>query len=359
MRASKSGMILGKCSPARWFLVLVCSLGIVAYGQAPDVTVDTTHDTLVYKDGDRVHGRLVEEKNGLIVFKSERFGELRVAAADAVVIKAEKPPETVAKEVVAEGIKSVRSKQEREEEEKVTIWDRFSPAVLTARVRDFFGPWHGRLTFSNEIVTDTSHRDNIAVEGKLSRKFTHDVIDLSARYDYDQVNGSVATDVFKGIGSWRHDFTGRQFTQYRPTVEWNRANLTKTGLPLEYVLLQQEIGYGFNIWARPAQQVRVGVSENLFDIWSSVPAAAHSSRAVESLFDEIEFALPWRITLTQRGVWYPQSLNHDAGWEDQVELNKKLTETLSLALRHEIRRNNPDGTSRDYTRLKLLLGLDF
>ena len=34
-------------------------------------------------------------------------------------------------------------------------------------------------------------------------------------------------------------------------------------------------------------------------------------------------------------------------------------ETLSLSVRHEIRENNPDGTSPDYKRLKVLLGFDF
>jgi len=47
------------------------------------------------------------------------------------------------------------------------------------------------------------------------------------------------------------------------------------------------------------------------------------------------------------------------GWENRVELSKKFTETFSTAIRHEIRRGSPDGTAQDYTRLKLLLGLDF
>jgi hypothetical protein len=108
----------------------------------------------------------------------------------------------------------------------------------------------------------------------------------------------------------------------------------------------------------PTRKVRVGVSENLFDIWSFAPGGTHGSRAVASLFDETELSLPWRMSLVQRGVWYPEAAHH-AGWDDQIELNKKLSETLSLALRHEIRRNNPDGASPNYTRLKLLLELDF
>jgi hypothetical protein len=84
----------------------------------------------------------------------------------------------------------------------------------------------------------------------------------------------------------------------------------------------------------------------------------HDSRGVISTFQETDLTLPWRITITQRGVWYPVRDQKD-GWENRVELNKKLTETLSTSVRHEIRRNNPDGTAQDYTRLRLMFGLDF
>jgi hypothetical protein len=129
-------------------------------------------------------------------------------------------------------------------------------------------------------------------------------------------------------------------------------------VPNDYVLLQQEIGVGFALLTTPTRKVRAGVSENLFDIWNSAPGTGHTSRAVESTFEEVELTLPWRMGLSQRGVWYPVRARAD-GWEHRVELNKKLTETLSTSLRHEVRRNNPDGSSQDYTRMKLLFGLDF
>lgn len=354
-------MILGKRFVPLLF-VLLCLGAVVLRAQAGDSDADT-RDTLVYKDGDRIRGRLVEKTGNLIVFKSDRFGELRVPAGDAVIIKGEAPAtKPVTKEVVAAGIKpSAASKQarahakareqEQQEEEKLSIWNRFSPAVLTAHVRDFFGPWHGGVSFSNELVTDTAHHDNISIDGKLARKFSHDSLDLSAHYDYDQTDHVTATDMLKGIASWRHDFSKRQFTQYRPTVEWDRG----TARDSQYVLVQQELGYGISVWARPTRTVRLGVSENMFDVWSWKPGAGHGSRAVASLFDETELTLPWRMTINQRAVWYPETRPY--GWEDKIELSKKLTETLSVSLRHEIRRHNPD--ARDYTRLKLLLGLDF
>jgi len=331
---------------------------------AADGAATTTRDTLAYKDGDRVQGKLIAQQGDTIVFKSDRFGELRVPASDAVVIKGEKSAPAageaaaVATHVEAAGIHPApKTHAEQAEEERVTIWEKFSPSVLTARVRNFFGPWHGRFAFSDEVVSDTASRNNVALEGKLQRKLARDEIELAGHYDYAKTNEVPTTDLLKATGSWRHDFNLKEFTQYRPSVEWNRAS-TRNGVLNKYLLLHQEIGVGLTVLAKPSRRVRLGVSENLFDIWNSAPTADHASRGVVSSFEEIELTLPWRMNLSQRGVWYPVPHRRD-GFEDRVELNKKLTETLSVAVRHEIRRNNPDGSAQDYARLKLLFGLDF
>jgi hypothetical protein len=342
---------------------------------AADATV-VTHDTLAYKDGDRVQGHFVGREGNLIVFKSDRFGELRVLATDAVVIPAEKPAVAVkpaAPPVTAPANASAAAKpaatvaetkkkekaaaDEKEEEERVSLWEKFSPMVLTAKVRKFFGPWHGRLALSAEVVSDTTDRNNIAADATLRRKWEKDEVQMNGRFDYSETNKLATTDVVKGSGLWRHDFDKKFFAQYRPTAEWNRAS-TLGGLPNDYVLLQQEIGVGYNIINTPARKLRSGVSENLFDVWNTSPTHSHTSRGVQSAFEEVEWTLPWRMALTQRGVWYPVPGQPD-GWENRIELNKKLTETLSTSLRHEIRRNNPDGSAQDYTRLKLLFGFDF
>lgn len=325
-------------------------------------------DTLAYKDGDRVFGKLVSETKDEIVFKSDRFGELHVKTGDAVVIPGEKSvvpvvqsakpvPETAP--VAAKQKEAKDAEEHAEDEEKVRIWDRFSPAQLTAAVRKFFGPWHGKMAFATESVSDTTHRTDTSLETTLKRKWKEDDVQATARYDYANTNDLKTTDDLKASGSWRHDFDKREFATYRPSVEWNRLGVLN-GLPNDYVLLQQELGFGYTLLTKPSRQLRVGVSENLFDVWNSqAQADAHTSHAVVSTFEEIEFTLPWRMTLTQRGVYYPGLNNRTDGFEDRVELNKKLTETLSVGIRHEIRRHNPDGASPDYTRLRLLFGLDF
>ena len=351
------------------WLGLIATLRVEAAAEA----VVNTRDTLVYKDGDRVQGTLVQKTADGIVFKSERFGELRVKAGDAVVIPAEKKPEVVAITPVAPGTPgappmttakaaaavqaAVEAAVERAEEERVTLWDRFSPGVLTAQVREFFGPWHGRLSFSADVISDVAERDTVSLEGRLTRKWKRDEVQLTTRYDYAETNELPTTDTVKFTGSWRHEFNKTWFSQYRPTAEWNRAS-KRAGVPNDYLLLQQEIGVGYHLYTTASRKVRLGVSQNLFDIWNSAPVSEHDSRGVQSAFEEVELRLPWQMGLSQRGVWYPVKDQKD-GWENRVELNKKLTETLSTAIRHEIRRNNPDGSSQDYTRLKLLFGLDF
>ena len=341
----------------------------VIAARAEEPTAAETHgrDVLVYKDGDRVQGRLVEQTAENIVFQSDRFGTLKVPAGNAVVIKSANPSEHVAAKTrtlstATSPAPNLQTAAERAEAEKVSVWDWFSPAVLTSKMANFFGPWHGKVAFSTEVVSDTADRNNVALEGTLTRKWKNDEVQLKGRYDYSKTNELTTTDMVKTDGLWRHNFPRLWFAQYRPTTEWNRASFDKvTGAPTDYFLAQQEIGIGRSLISTATRKIRVGISENLFDLWNTtaITQDPHSSRTVESAFLETEFKLPWRMSLTQRAVYYYSIASATDGWENQIELSKKFTETLSTSIRHEIRRDNPDGRAPDYTRLKLLFGLDF
>jgi len=345
------------------FLLILCAAGITGrpllHGAAEGTA--QTRDTLVYKNGDRVHGSLLSSSDRVIVFKSERFGELRVAPRDAVVIPAEKPAAkpaeppppiaTIGKETAAVVA------AERAEIERVSLWDRFSTGVLTARLREFFGPWNGRFAFSTDVVSDTADRSATSLETQLRRKWTKDELKFTLRLDHAKTNDVRTADVVKTTGSWRHECSKSYFAHYQPIAEWNRAS-KRQGVSNDYLLLQQELGVGYHVITSATRKIRLGISQNRFDIWNSAPAADHDSRSVQSVFEEIELKLPWRIGVTQRGVWYPVPDQRD-GWENRIEVNKKLTETLSTAFRYEIRRHNPDGSAQDYTRTKLMIALDF
>ena len=344
--------------------VILCCV-LAGPGRAAE-SEDNSRDTLVYKDGDRVQGRLVEKTDKIIVFESDRFGTLRVLVENAVVIKAEQRTELAAAShaphaAVADKEKEKEKAAQNEESERLSLLERFRLSNLTAELRDFFGPWHGRFAFSLEQVSNTAEQDNMGMEAILKRKWKSDEVQLKGRYDYSATNRLATTDLLKAEGLWRHDFPRNYFTLYHPTLEWNSASFTKTVpiLPNNYVQVQQEIGAGVSILSTVRRKVRVGFSENLFDVWNTEPGGTHTNRTVESFFEEMELKLPWRMTLSQRGVYYYSIASGKDGWEDRIELSKKFTETLSTSIRHEIRRYNPDGTTQDYTRLKLLFGLDF
>ena len=323
---------------------------------------DNSRDTLVYKDGDRVQGKLVDKTDKIIVFASDRFGVLRVLVGNAVVIKAEQRGEAApATGALLAGGAAKEKAALSAEAERLSLLERFRLSNLTAELRDFFGPWHGRFAFSLEQVSNTAEQDNTGIEATLQRKWKSDEVQVKGRYDFSATNGLTTTDLMKAEGLWRHDFPHNYFTLYHPTLEWNRASFTTTvpSVPNNYVQLQQEIGFGVSLLSDARHKVRVGVSENLFDVWNTEPGGIHTNRTVESFFEEMELKLPWRMSLSQRGVYYYSFVSGKDGWEDRIELSKKFTETLSTSIRHEMRRYNPDGTTQDYTRLKLLFGLDF
>jgi len=306
-----------------------------------------TKDELLFEDGDRVRGEFIERDGDVIVFRSERFGLLRVPAGTAKLTLAH-PPAPPAAESLAQTSESAVEVERSP----------FSPHAMAIALKDFFGEWQGRFTVSAEMMEDVVEQNSGTVDSRLGRRWPKDEVQISARYDYATVGESFpSTDMIKGSGFWRHDFESKLFTAYRPTVEWNRAYY-RLGIPQDYILLQQELGVGVTLVNTENRNVRVGVAENLFDTWIT-PTDNHISQTVESVFAEVEARLPWRIVVTDRGVWYYSFANETTGWENRFEISKKLTETLTMGLRHEVRHNNPDVRSADYRRLRLLFGFDF
>ncbi len=310
---------------------------------APAAKPKKPYDELVYHDGDHVHGRFIKRDGDTLVFQSDRFGLLRVPAADADLVLAKPSPAAIA----------AAPANEKPDVERAP----FSPLALARGLKDFFGSWHGKFALAAEMMQDGSKNDSGTVEAHLQRKWTRDEVQLNSRYDYSSVNDTTSTDMIKADGMWRHDLPHQLFGIYRPTLEWNRS-FFRDGVPADYVLLQQEIGAGVNVFSSDTRQVRAGLSENVFDTWV-LPTNTRLSQNVESVFVEVEAKLPWRIVVSDRGVYYYSFVKQTEGWENRFEINKKLTETLTIGVRHEIRHNNPDVRSADYRRLRVLFGFDF
>lgn len=346
---------------AAWIFLTGLMLGTGTLEAAEAAVTATLTDVLIYKDGDRVRGRFMERVGDTLVFQSEKFGLLKVPAAMARVEQGALPAaaKVVTSKQATQVISPPSEHAEPTESAEPVGWARFSPYALTQAMRELFGPWHGRFAVSSEIVSDTTERNNTMVEAKLNRKWTRDEVEGTIRFDYTKTEDVTTKDVIKFNGSWRRDFKRKLFSVYRPSVEYNRAFKNPSGVYTDYILVQQEIGAGVNVFTTPQRKLRVGLSENLFDVWVTQPISQHTAQTSESVFAEVEWTLPWKLRLTERGVWYYSFANNTDGWENRIELNKKLTETLSVAIRHETRHNNPDVRTQDYTLLRLLIGLDF
>jgi hypothetical protein len=316
-------------------------VAVLLRAQAAEDVLPPVPDVLVYNDGDRVQGRLITREGDTLVFQSVRFGELRVPASEASIVTAgasagplPAPPGTGATPAAAE-----------------------SPHRLAQALRDFFGPWSGRFVVSAQVVSDASDRTDVMLEASVNRTWAKDEVNLTARYDFNKTDEVNTTNIFRTNGLWRHTLPRRLFTVYRPALEWNRGDVSDE-VEHNYILMQQEVGLGVKVVDRDDWKVRTGVAENFFNNWDLLTDTQHAAR-VESVFLEADIKFPWRIVVTERAVYYYSFATGGDGWEHQFEVTKKLTDTLSLGLRHEVRYNAPDVRTTDYSLLRLLLGFDF
>ena len=337
----------------------------------PALEPGEAREILVFADGDRTRGKLIGRDGDMLVFQSVRFGELRVPAASATV---EAAPVVGGKAVAADGTEPARLQPYTMppslpageavvvgpagapvEMTPPGIWT--SPAALLQAAFRFLGPWKGRFALSASLRNDTSSGEEIGVDLGFSRKWQNDEAKFESRYYFSRTDNATVRDLLKGNGLLRHDFRGPYFISYRPTAEWNR-NHKVNGVAAVYVLTQEAIGIGVNLIDRKDQKVGLGVAENVFNLWT-LSEESHSVRGVQSLFGEFDFSLPWRITIAGRGTWFYSLSTGDRGWEDQLEVKKMFSDTLSLGLRREARHNNPDRRIADYSLFRLQLGFDF
>ncbi len=292
-----------------------------------------TPDEIVCVNGDRLTGWLVSNDGVTIVFRSERFGELRFRVGEAQVIARSASDPRGAKTAMPASV---------------------APPATLGKPPD---AWRGRLAFSTESVHDTARRYDELFEANLGRKWPGDDLQFEARYEFSRTNDTANTEVFRTSMKWRHELTRQLFLLYHPLFEDN-ANFYYQGIPADYRLLQQEFGAGVTIWSRDRGALRTGLSDNACDVWS-IDGHQHFFRQVQSAFVELDAALPGRLQIAERGFRYFSVQYGQGGWENRVELSKHLTETVLVSVRHEIRRHNPDLRVQDYSRLRMLLGLEF
>lgn len=345
----------------------LCGADRLAQGadeSAPAADAAVASQVLIFKDGDRLSGRLLRQEGDILVFESRHAGELRVPV-DAARVETLTPNQATAPAGVAAPAAIVAAGGSAAAQAAAaagappgttTPWWK-SPGAFSENVVNFLGAWKGHFGVGLSLVDDQGHGENLGADLSFSRKWTNDEAKFETHYYYAETDDVVKTDLFKGSGIIRHDFKGPVFVSYRPTVEWNRNHFVDNQ-PADYVLGQHSIGVGLNLIDTPGRKAGIGVAENIFDLWT-LDTDEHSTRDTQSLFAEIDWELPWRISINGRATWYYSLATNDRGREDQFDVTKKFSDTLSLGLRWESRQNNPDERIADYSLLRFQLGVDF
>ncbi|MBE2215278.1 MAG: DUF481 domain-containing protein [Opitutaceae bacterium] len=355
------------------FLVLLAVLFFAA-GSTPAQANDASAarpgptnwpDVLVFDDGDRLTGRLLGRENETIIFLSARAGELRVAAGTAHVEPAAAIPDLPSHHGfnAEESLPSMPASLTA----RMTAADSLTAGMAETKpeipdswlgsLGGVFRDWDGRIATAMSMTHDTSNGENYGADLKLARTWSKNSATIEVHYYYAEVDDDVQTDLLKASGTLRHDFSAPFFVSYRPSLEWNR-NHEIDGAEADYALAQHSIEFGVNLLETKSTKASFGLAENVFDLWT-IDTGDHATRDAQSLFGEVSLDLPWRITIATRATWYYSLASGDRGREEQFELTKKFSDTLSLGLHHESRRDNPDERIADYSLLRFQVGLDF
>jgi hypothetical protein len=300
-------------------------------------------DTLVYSNGDRAKGKQISHAGGRIVFLSTHFGELNVPAKDAVVEFEYRPPVTDGTGPVAPAVAASSS-------------DSNIPVEAFSSTR-WWAPWTGKISVAMELIQDSSDRTTVYLDGRIEREWPKDEVKLESNYEYRKESDNIVTDLLKATGYWRHDLPRNRFLLYRPIVQWNRS-FRRDGVHSPYVLLQQDIGAGLTLVDRDDQKLRIGVAETFFDAWVTAHHS-HLNTYLESAFIEAEYKLPRDCSLKERGVLFYSFKDGTSGWENTLEINRRITPSITIGLQHQNQRNPSKLNAQEYQRLRLLLGYEF
>ena len=179
-------------------------------------TVDCFPEVLTYRDGNRANGRLVEHKDGNIVFESDRFGRIVISDTDAQVIS---NPENhvIAEAPVAAPVKAGSG--------EIGLTPPPVPAARPSCWQRNVNPWKGTLSFALEAKQENVDRINILTEARIRRSWADDEVRFGARYKYTHEDKRTTTDLAKSDAYWRHDFS--DFNQHFLRSTALNLNLTE------------------------------------------------------------------------------------------------------------------------------------
>jgi len=285
---------------------------------------------LRYADGNLLSGRLIEGGVQGGLFRSDRFGEVRFKAGEAVFAPSDMP---------------------RDADDKPT------PAAAPAWAIAEWQPSDWSIGVSGYWKSDQgSVSKDIALDLDSTWKSPGNELKLNLSTDYKTVDKAVDNNEQTGGLRWLRDLRSPWFVL--GSVKARRSTISLDPLPtLDYLLLQGTAGLGLRkSWSAKDQTLvalgRDRIAVDLLSLDRRVYTSATS------------FLLENKLQLSPR-VSFGNTLfvyfwrDGSTGFDSLADLSYKLSEQLSVGLRHEYRRNAANLEIGSFSRFSLTTRLGF
>lgn len=294
---------------------------------------------MLFANGDRLSGLLLEEGKELITINSKFLGKLTLSRTEIKKIDRPKSKASADQEKPSNPPTLSSSKKNR--------------ASLVSLLRPLtFEEWKKRLEFG--MTTQSGRRDKTDFSFRLNmqRRVEKNQYRFQSRYLYGKNRGEKTTDKQNASFRWRHDIAPGVF--YQTDSLYSADEIKEIDLDLE-----QRFGLGYRFIDSDALKLSTGagVSGRLRDDQTM-------DREFEYLFDlfeDIDYRLSERLRITQDfRIALPLSETDQYLIDFRAAMVTDITESLDLSIRYQLEYDNSlSGDRREDQRLISAIGYSF
>lgn len=338
-------------NPVRHLILLFCSA----------LLASAATSELKLKNGDRVLGDIVSRSQGVLVFRSEIFGEIKVPEAQVASLTTSQPEANKPK-----GTKTVAGRAQSPDG-KPSIKEALAGMSKWRRIlHETKG--NVELGFNEQTGRSNSSTLNLRADAEYAKDV--DNYHMAWRYFYGRSYGILQADHRDGSFRWRHDLKNSFFVQ--AITQYADDGIKKIDVNLE-----QSLGLGLKAYDKHDQVLNLGGGSTLE--YRKAFGFDQGSLVLGDLFEDYTWKVTERVSLKQdSSVQYSpvkragftiingQMLETNAEasnyrYHFNLALQTKISGNLSINLRYEYEYDNtiPVTTMRSDQRISTTLGYGF
>lgn len=331
-------------------------------------------DTLIFPNGDRLTGTILELTAETIQFESPLFGEMSIPAegvtvegasvsvdsadeaAAAILADTDIPPPPV-EAGAAESEAEAESETEKEATKEEDAIARFNAGV--DRARDYFNyivppGWTGRITFGVAFTeTNTSSEDwNLGIRAAKDSGKNH--YSMSAYYQY-KITTQTTGAVNRQVDKWGGDFTYKRDISRRWFFQSTSSYLSDQVKDIRHQATQS-LGMGYKIFDRERIQLSVTPAASLQ--YKDAGGVSEKWIGYATLFETLTYHFNSIMRLEQTA-----DFSMDPGDTNRYLYNfkaafiSKLSDWIESSLSYEVNYDNTVGGGRPRNEEKIVFAL--